>query len=97
MIVSPKLIVINPSHVFIIFYNCRQTWVGMGTAVCVYEKHCVGSKSVAITDVLIVLPQGDGHVLGLACPALTFLFEPLHEWLQLWGNPLRFERSIPQP
>ena len=49
-------------------------------------------------DRLIVLSQGDGQVLGLANLALTSLLEPLiHEGLQLWGEPLRFDLSVPQP
>ena len=93
MIVSPKLvIVIDLSHLSVIFCYCRWIWVGVGTAIFVFTRNTVHLCWIRIGgndgDRLIVLPQGDGQVLGLASLAFTALLKPLlHKGLQLWGEP----------
>ena len=89
----PQLVVVvDPSQLSIIFCYCRWTRIGVETTVFVLSRNTIHLRGIRIggnySDGLVVLPQGDGQILRLARPALTSLLEPpLHEWLQLWGEP----------
>ena len=93
MVISPKLvIVVDPSHLFVVLCYCRWTGIGVGAAISVLPRNTVHLRRIGISgddgDRLIVLPQGDGQVPRLARLALTSLLEPLlHKGLQLGREP----------
>ena len=68
MVVSPKLVVvIDPSHLSIVFCYCRWTRIGVRTTIFVLSRNTIHLGGIRIGgdngDGLIVLPQEDGQIL----------------------------------